>query len=82
MKLCEVVVDFVVVDVDVDLVVVDGVVSGDVDGVGCSVVGAYPPEQYGDSLKMMLLMNGLDWLKWTMMPISNVVPASMSSSQE
>ena len=81
MKLCEVVVDFVVVDVDVDLVV-DGVVSGDVDGVGCSVVGACPPEQYGDSLKMMLLMKGLDWLKWTMMPISRVVPASMSSSQE
>ena len=62
MKLCEVVVDFVVVDVDVDLVV-DGVVTGDVDGVGCSVVGAYPPEQYGASLKMMLLMKGLDWLK-------------------
>ena len=81
MKLCEVVVDFVVVDVDVDLVV-DAVVSGDVDGVGCSVVGAYPPEQYGDSLKMMLLMKGLDWLKWRMMPISRVVPATMSSSQE
>ena len=61
MKLCEVVVDLVVVDVDVDLVVV-GVVCVDVVGVGCSVVGAYPPEQYGVSLKMMLLMKGLDWL--------------------
>ena len=75
-KECEVVVDFFVVDVEVDLVVVDVV------GVGCSVVGPYPPEQYGDSLKMMLLMKGLDWLKWTMMPISRVVPACMSSSQE
>ena len=81
MKLCDVVVDFLVVEVDVDLVVVD-VVSVDVVGVGCSVVGAYPPEQYGVSLKMMLLMKGLDWLKWTMMPISRVVPASMSPSQE
>ena len=60
MKLCEVVVGFVVVVVDVDLVVVGDVVSGDVVGVGCSVVGACPPEQYGDSLKMMLLMKGLD----------------------
>ena len=59
MKLCEVVVDFFVVDVEVDLVVVD-VVSVDVVGVGCSVVGANPPEQYGLSLKMMLLMKGLD----------------------
>ena len=59
MKLCEVVVDFLVVDVDVDLLVVD-VVSVDVVGVGCSVVGANPPEQYGVSLNMMLLMKGLD----------------------
>ena len=44
MKLCDVVVDFLVVEVDVDLVVVD-VVSVDVVGVGWSVVGPYPPEQ-------------------------------------